>query len=78
MKYNNIVFVMMNIHEELKVLVVRSGTSIAKTLRKMKENGYKVPSPSNFSNKFKKETAKFKEVQEMLDFLGYKLEIMKK
>jgi len=71
-------FTMLNIREELKVLVVRNGTSLARTLRKMIEMGYKVPTSSNISTKFKNETIKFKEVQEIVDFLGYELVIKKK
>ncbi len=71
-------FIMLDIREELKVLVVRNGTSIANTLRKMNDIGHKVPAPSNFSNKLRNQTIKFKEVQEILDFLGYELEIKKK
>jgi len=69
---------MLNILEELKVLIVRNGTSMTKTLKKMREQGFNVPTANNISTKFKNETVKFKEIQQILDFLGYELVIRKK
>jgi hypothetical protein len=44
----------------------------------MNEAGYKVGSRQNLSNKFQRHSLKFNEIQDILEFLGYKLEIKKK
>ena len=46
---------MINLREELKLILMREGTSMAKTLRDMKAQGYKVSQPSNMSKKVKDE-----------------------
>lgn len=51
---------------------------MAKTLRNMKNDGFKVSQPSNMSKKIKTETIQFKEVKELLDYLGYKITIERK
>lgn len=71
-------FNMINLREELKLILMREGTSMAKTLRDMKVQGYKVSQPSNMSKKVKTETIKFKEAKELIDYLGYKLTIERK
>ncbi len=71
-------FNMINLREELKLILMREGTSMAKTLRDMKAQGYKVSQPSNMSKKVKTETIKFKEAKELIDYLGYKLTIERK
>lgn len=57
---------------------MREGTSMAKTLRNMKAEGYKISQPSNISKSIKRETIQFKHVKELLDYLGYKLTIERK
>lgn len=69
---------MLNLREELKLIIMREGTSMAKTLRNMKNDGFKVSQPSNMSKKIKTETIQFKEVKELLDYLGYKITIERK
>lgn len=69
---------MMNLREELKLIVLRNGTSMASVLRNMKLQGYKVSEPSNMSKKVKNETIKYKDLKELLDFLGYKITIERK
>jgi len=69
---------MLDIHKELKILVVKCGTSMTKTLNKMREKGYNIPVQSNFSAKLTNETVKFKEIQEFIDYLGYELVIKEK
>ncbi len=69
---------MFNLREEIKLLLMREGTSMAKTLRDMKAKGYKVSQPSNMSKSVKTETIQFRQVKELLDYLGYKFTIEKK
>lgn len=69
---------MFNIHEEIKVLLVREGTSMAKTLKAIEKKGIKMPLPSNISAKFRNGTIRFNEVFNILDHLGYKITITRK
>lgn len=69
---------MFNLREELKLIIMREGTSMAKTLRNMKAEGYQISQPSNISKNIKRETIQFKHVKELLDYLGYKLTIERK
>lgn len=71
-------FVMFTIQEIIKVLINRKGTSMNKVLKEMKAQGYDVPAPSNISAKFKNKTIKYRLVEEILDYLGYKIEIKEK
>ena len=69
---------MFNLREELKLIIMREGTPMAKTLRNMKAEGYQISQPSNISKSIKRETIQFKHVKELLDYLGYKLTIERK
>ena len=69
---------MINLREEIRIILMREGKSMAKTLREMKAQGYKVPFPNNMSIRLKNQTIKFKDAQEILDFLGYQINITKK
>lgn len=68
----------MNIYEEIKVLLVRNGKSMSKVLKKMKEDGHKVPFPSNLSKMFISQSVRYRLVEELLDYLGYELKIVEK
>ncbi len=68
----------MNIYEEIKVILVRSGKSMSKVLRKMKEEGHDVPFPSNLSKMFISGSIRYRLVAELLDYLGYELKIVEK
>ena len=68
----------MNIYEEIKVILVRSGKSMSKVLRKMKEEGHDVPFPSNLSKMFISGSIRYRLVEELLDYLGYELKIVEK
>lgn len=68
----------LNITEEIKVLLVRNGLTISKLEKKMNEAGYNVGSRQNLYNKLMRQSLKFNEIQDILDFLGYKIEIKHK
>ena len=65
-----------DIVKEIKVLALRNGITISKMIEKMNESGYKMGSRQNLSNKFKRGSLRFNEIQDILEFLGYKLEII--
>lgn len=69
---------MLDIHKEFKKIVIDNGTSINKIINKMRASGYKVPRANNLSKSFTSGAIKFQLVQEILDFLGYKITIEKK
>lgn len=69
---------MLNIHDEIRILVYRKGTSLTKMLNEIRNKGIKVPVQNNFAAKCKKGTIKFEEVQQILDYLGYELVIKEK
>jgi len=69
---------MINIKEEIQVLLLRSGLSMRKLIFKMNEAGYKMPASSGLSVLFSKKRIRFETIQEILDFLGYELQIVKK
>ena len=68
----------LNITEEIKVLLVRNGLTISKLEKKMNEAGYKVGSRQNLYNKLMRQSLKFNEIQDILNFLGHKIEIKPK
>lgn len=69
---------MMNIYEEVRVILLRKGLSMRKLAAHMIEAGFKIPAKSGLSNKFNQETVRFREVQEILDYLGYEIVIREK
>lgn len=68
----------MNIHEEIKILLVKECKSMARVLRELREKGIKMPLSNNISSKFRNGTIRFSEVFNILDHLGYKITITKK
>ena len=69
---------MFDIYEEVKILLLRKGLSMRKIAKNLRELGYNFPAQGGLSNKFNKETVRFKEVQILLDYLGYELVIQQK
>lgn len=69
---------MLNIKEEIQILLLKNGLSMRKLIKKMKESGYETYSIGGFSKMLKTRSIKFDKVQEILDFLGYKIKIKKK
>ena len=72
------VFTMLNIHKEIKNLAYDRGTTITAILNNLREQGINVPLQNNFSAKCKQGSIRFREVQAILDYLGYKLKIEEK
>ncbi len=69
---------MLNIKQEIQIILLKSGLSMRKLLVKMGDAGYKMPASSGLSVLFSKKRVRFETVQEILDFLGYELTIVKK
>lgn len=69
---------MLDIKEEIQVLLVRSGLSMRKTIKKMHDDGLIKIQTSSLSRMLKEKTIKFELIQQILDYLGYELIIRKK
>ncbi len=63
----------MNIKEEIKVIIARRGTTLKKVCEKLSNRTGKFYSYNNISNKLKRGTIKFNEVQEIFSILNYEL-----
>ncbi len=63
----------MNIKEEIKVIIARRGTTLKKVCEELSNRTGKYYSYNNISNKLKRGTIKFNEVQEIFSILKYEL-----
>ena len=70
--------IMVDIKEEIQVLLLRSGMSMSKMTRTMRERGLSNITVASLSRMLSTQSIKFKTVQEILDFLGYEIDIKKK
>ena len=63
----------MNVKGEIKSYIVREGLTIREVLEKLfREKGWS-GSLSNFSDKLRRETIRYKEVKELAEILGYEI-----
>ncbi len=69
---------MIDIKEEIQVLLLRQGMSMSKMTRVMKAQGLSNINITSLSRMLTTKTIKFETVQEILDFLGYEIDIKKK
>lgn len=69
---------MLNIREEIKIRLMRSGISMNKVIAKLLEKGYDIKKPSTISEQLKNNRIRFETAQEILDYLGYELVIREK
>lgn len=74
----NNIFVMMDIRQELKVLLVRECTSMRRIVHKYRNSEYDIPNESTLSSELINKRVRFSTVQDILDILGYELVIRKK
>jgi hypothetical protein len=69
---------MINIKEEIQVLLLRKGLSMRRLIKKMENDGHEMPGIESLSRMLSRKTIRFERVQEILDFLGYELDIKPK
>lgn len=69
---------MLNIKQEIQIILLKCGLSMRKLIIKMNEAVYSMPASSGLSVLFTRKRIRFETVQEILDFLGYELQIVKK
>ena len=69
---------MFNIKNEIKAQITRSGYTMTQLVELLNEKYNKKASVQSLSNKLARGTISFKEVLEIADVLGYKIEWIKK
>lgn len=69
---------MLDIKEELEILLLKKRTSMRKISEILRDKGYDIPKPSGLSYQLVNKRIRFQTVQEILDYLGYKIEIKEK
>lgn len=69
---------MLNIQEEIKILLLRRGTSMKKLVDASKGSNRDIPSESTLSTLFKNNRVRFQTVQDLLDMMGYELRLCEK
>lgn len=69
---------MINIKQEIQILLLKNGLSMRKIAEILREKGLNVPKASGLSYRFNQKRVLFETVQEILDYLGYEISIVKK
>ncbi len=67
----------MELRYELKSLIAKNGTTLKKVCEKLTEQTERLYIGNNITNKLRRKTIKFEEVQEILDVLGYHIEFVR-
>jgi len=69
---------MINIKEEIQILLLKNGLSMRKIAEILRKKGIDIPKASGLSYRFNKKRVRFETIQEILDYLGYEIKIIKK
>lgn len=69
---------MMDIRQELKILLIREGTSMRKLVHNNRLSGLDIPNESTLSSELINKRVRFSTIQDILSILGYELVIRKK
>ena len=69
---------MIDIKQEIQILLLKNCLSMRKMAEILRQKGINVPKASGLSYKKKKKRVLFETVQEILDYLGYEIKIVKK
>ncbi len=69
---------MLDIKLELEILLLKKGLSMRKIISKLRDKGVDVPKSGSMSYQLKNKRVRFETVQEILDYLGYEIEIKEK
>lgn len=67
----------MDVRNELKSLIAKNGTTLKKICEKLSTETGKSYIGNNITNKLRRKTIKFEEVQEIADALGYRIEFIR-
>ena len=69
---------MLDIKEEIEICLLKKRLSMRKTIDILKSKGVDIPCSSGLSVQLKNKRVRFETVQQILDYLGYKLVIEEK
>ncbi len=69
---------MIDIKQEIQILLLKKCLSMRKISSILREQGYKIPKASGLSYCFSQKRILFETVQQILDYLGYEIKIVKK
>ncbi len=75
---NEATILAMDIRQELKILLVKNGTSMRKVILATRNCGYDIPNESTVSAELINNRIRFQTVSDILDYLGYELVIREK
>lgn len=67
----------MDIRNEIKSLIAKNGTTLKKICEQLTEKTGKSYVGNNLTNKLRRNTIKFEEVQDILDVLDYHIEFVR-
>ncbi len=69
---------MIDIKQEIQILLLKNCLSMRKVSTILREKGINVPKASGLSYRFNQKRVLFETVQQILDYLGYEIKIVKK
>ncbi len=69
---------MIDIKQEIQILLLKNCLSMRKMAEILRQKGINVPKASGLSYRFNQKRVLFETVQEILDYLGYEIKIVKK
>lgn len=67
----------MDVRDEIKSLIAKNGTTLKKVCEQLSEAKGKQVIGNNITNKLRRKTIKFQEVQDILNVLGYHIEFIR-
>jgi len=68
----------MDIRQELKILLIKRGSSMRKLVRDTRNMHFDIPNESTISAELMNKRIRFQTVEDILDYLGYELIIREK
>lgn len=75
---NKATILLMDIRKELKILLVKEGTSMRKVVKATRGSNYDIPNESTISSELINQRIRFQTVNDILDYLGYEIIIREK
>lgn len=66
----------MDVKNELKSLIAKKGYTLKKVCEIMSQKKHQTIIPNNITNKLRRKTVKFEEIQDILEILGYHIEFI--
>ena len=66
----------MDIKSEIKSIIAKKGTTLKKVCAELENEKNKKISPNNMTNKLRRKTIKFEEVNDILKILNYHIEFV--